>query len=160
MEGISSRYFFETDMLFRLNTFSATVVDVPMGSRYGDEVSNLKVSKVFTEFLYKHFVNLTKRLLYNYYLRDLSIASLELLAGLTMLFVGLFLGGLSWIQSVQSGQLASTGTVMIPSLLVMLGVQLVLAFLAYDIANVPRYPLQHRLRGAAQPLPKLKGESQ
>lgn len=156
MDGISRRYFFETDMLFRLNTFRATVVDVPMDCRYGNEVSNLKVSKVFTEFFYKHLVNLTKRLLYNYYLRDVSIASLELIVGLMMLFVGLLVGGLSWIQSVQSGQLASTGTVMIPSLLIMLGVQLVLAFLAYDIANVPRYPLQHRLRGSVRSAPKLK----
>lgn len=159
MDAISRRYFFETDMLFRLNTFRATVVDVPMDSRYGTEVSNLKVSKVFTEFLYKHLVNLTKRLLYNYYLRDLSIASFELAAGLMLLLVGAGVGSLGWIQSVQSGQVASAGTVMIPVLLVMLGVQLVLAFLAYDIANVPRYPLQHRLRGAFRRRPTKMGET-
>jgi dolichol-phosphate mannosyltransferase len=158
MDDISRRYFFETDMLFRLNTFRATVVDVPMDSRYGNEVSSLKVSKVFTEFLYKHAVNMTKRLLYNYYLRDLSIASFELAAGLAMLFAGVVIGGIGWIQSVESGQVASAGTVMIPVLLVMLGVQLVLAFLAYDIANVPRYPLQHRLRGTMRRPIKITGE--
>lgn len=159
MESISRRYFFETDMLFRLNTFRATVVDVPMDSRYGDEVSNLKVSKIFSEFLYKHLVNLTKRLLYNYYLRDLSIASFELAAGVAMLVAGTLVGGLGWLRSIESGQVASTGTVMIPVVLVMLGVQLVLAFLAYDIANVPRYPLQHRLRGAGRRRPTITGET-
>jgi len=160
MDGISQRYFFETDMLFRLNTFRATVVDVPMDSRYGDEVSNLRVTKVFTEFLYKHALNLTKRLLYNYYLRDLSIASLELAAGLAMLSVGMLVGGVGWFQSVQSGQVASAGTVMIPVLLVILGVQFILAFLAYDIANVPRYPLQHRLRRSAGRPIKTTGKQQ
>lgn len=159
MGGISRRYFFETDMLFRLNTFRSTVVDVPMDSRYGNEVSNLKVSRVFTEFLYKHSINLGKRLLYNYYLRDLSIASFELAVGLIMLFVGTLMGCIGWFHSMQSGQVASTGTVMIPTLLVMLGVQLVLAFLAYDIANVPRYPLQHRLLGAPRRLLKTTGET-
>jgi dolichol-phosphate mannosyltransferase len=51
---ISRRYFFETDMLFRLNTLGAVVVDVPMDAHYGDEVSNLKISKIVTEFLGKH----------------------------------------------------------------------------------------------------------
>lgn len=43
---ISRRHFFETDILFRLNTLRAVVVDIPMDAKYGDEVSNLKISKV------------------------------------------------------------------------------------------------------------------
>lgn len=48
---ISKRYFFETDILFRLNTLRAVVVDVPMSAKYADEVSNLKISKIIGEFL-------------------------------------------------------------------------------------------------------------
>ena len=72
---ISQRYFFETDMLFRLNTLRAVVVDVPMDAKYGEEVSNLTISKIAGEFLFKHARNFFKRLFYNYYLRDLSLAS-------------------------------------------------------------------------------------
>jgi len=75
---ISQRYFFETDMLFRLNTLRAVVVDVPMDAKYGEEVSNLTISKIAGEFLFKHARNFFKRLFYNYYLRDLSLASIEL----------------------------------------------------------------------------------
>lgn len=146
MESISERYFFETDMLFRLNTLRAAVVDIPMDAQYGDEVSNLKVSKIFSEFLIKHLRNMGKRLLYNYYLRDLSIASLELVAGIVLLTFGGVFGAASWLESVESGKAASVGTVMVPTLAVMLGFQLVLAFLAYDIANIPRYPLHNRLQ--------------
>ncbi|HWJ93415.1 MAG TPA: glycosyltransferase family 2 protein, partial [Telluria sp.] len=60
-DKISRRYFFETDMLFRLNTLGAVVVDVPMDAVYGDEVSNLKVSRIVTEFATKHVRNFLKR---------------------------------------------------------------------------------------------------
>src|SRR3546814_16067201 len=83
--AIMNRYFFETDILCRLNTLRATVVDVPMDASYGDEVSNLKPSKVLIEFAVKHFRNLVKRIGYNYFLRDLSIASLELVAAIMLL---------------------------------------------------------------------------
>ena len=75
-EQISKRYFFETDLLFRLNTLRAEVVDIPMDAHYGNEVSNLKISRIIGEFLHKHVRNFAKRIFYNYYLRDLSLASL------------------------------------------------------------------------------------
>lgn len=62
---ISNRYFFETDMLFRLNTIRAVVVDVPMNAKYVDEVSNLKISKIIGEFLAKHVRNFSKRIFYS-----------------------------------------------------------------------------------------------
>jgi len=81
MGRISKRYFFETDMLFRLSTLRAVVLDVPMHAKYGDEVSNLKISQVLSEFLFKNLRNFGKRVFYNYYLRNLSLASFELPAG-------------------------------------------------------------------------------
>ena len=86
-DKISQRYFFETDMLFRLNTIRAVVVDIPMDATYGDETSSLKVSRVFAEFLYKNLRNGAKRVFYNYFLRDFTIASLELVVGLVFLCV-------------------------------------------------------------------------
>lgn len=93
MASISKRYFFETDVLFRLNTMRAVVVDVPMDATYGDEVSNLKESKVVIEFAVKHLRNAFKRIAYNYFLRDLSIASFELLAAVMLLGFGMTFGG-------------------------------------------------------------------
>lgn len=145
-DKISSRYFFETDMLFRLNTFRAVVVDVPMDARYGEEVSGLKISRIFGEFIFKHARNLAKRLVYNYVLRDLSIATFELLVGTALLLFGVGFGAWHWHLSLASGAPSPLGTVMIPTLSVLLGIQLVLAFLAYDIASVPRRAIHRRLR--------------
>lgn len=144
-ERISRRYFFETDLLFRLGTLRAVVMDVPMDANYGDEVSNLKIGAVFGEFLSKHVRNFGKRLFYNYLLRDLSVASLELLFGVVLIAFGTSYGAYHWWQSIETGQGAPTGTIMLAAMPVLVGLQLVLAFLAYDIASVPRHPISDRL---------------
>jgi len=141
LDKISKRYFFETDILFRLNLLKAVVLDIPMHSNYGEEVSNLKISKIIGEFLYKHARNLTKRLIYNYCLRDVSLASIELIVGLVMVLFGVIYGGFHWLTSIRIGIPTTAGTVMISALPILMGMQLILSFLAYDIATIPRRPI-------------------
>ena len=142
---ISRRYFFETDMLFRLNTLRAVVLDVPMHAQYGDEISNLKVSRVVGEFLVKHLRNFGKRIFYNYYLRDMSLASLELPLGLVLLLFGALYGGYQWMQSAALGIPTPAGTVMLSALPILMGLQLLLAFIGHDVSQVPQRPI-HRHR--------------
>lgn len=141
---ISKRYFFESDMLFRLNTLGAVAVDVPMDAVYGDEVSNLKISQVITEFATKNVRNFFKRLFYNYYLRNMSVASLELPAGVLLTAFGVVYGIAHWIESAQSNAATPAGTVMVAALPIMVGLQLILAFLNYDMASVPQRPLHKK----------------
>jgi len=143
LDRISRRYFFESDMLFRLNTLRAMVVDIPMAARYNDEVSNLKVSRVFGEFLLGHSRNFAKRIFYNYFLRDLSAASLQLVLGILLMATGTTYGLLKWF--VNPGDPATAGTVMLAALPIMLGLQLVLAFLMWDMQSAPRMPIHPRL---------------
>ncbi len=138
---ISSRYFFETDLLFRLNLMRAVVWDVPMQARYGDEVSNLHISHIAGEFLMKHLRNTFKRIFYNYYLRDVSIASMELVLGLVLVMGGSAHGIFHWVQSASLGITTPAGTVMLATLPILVGLQLLLAFVNYDIGTVPRRPL-------------------
>lgn len=140
---ISRGYFFETDMLFRLNTLRAVVVDVPMDAQYGEESSSLKITRIIGEFFFKHIRNSVKRIFYNYYLRDLSLASIELPLGLIMLFFGIGFGTYHWLESADAGLPTPAGTVMLAALPMLMGLQLVLAFIGYDIASVPRRP-RHR----------------
>lgn len=138
MEKISKRYFFETDMLFRLNTVRAVVVDIPMDAKYGSETSNLRIHKVLLEFAGKHLRNFCKRIFYNYFLRDMTVASLELVAGTGMLLFGLVFGIENWAKSVSTGTSAPLGTIMLAALPTLVGLQLLLAFVAFDVANMPR----------------------
>lgn len=143
---ISRRYFFETDMLFRLNTLRAVVVDVPMDAKYGGEESNLKISRIAGEFLYKHTRNCFKRIFYNYYLRDLSLASIELIVGFILLAFGSIYGGYHWFVSAQTNIPTHAGTVMLAAMPVLVGIQLILSFIGYDIASVPRQTLHRKRR--------------
>jgi dolichol-phosphate mannosyltransferase len=138
LNKISKRYFFESDMLFRLNTFKAVVVDVPMNANYGNESSSLKVGNVLFEFIIKHIKNSFKRIFYNYFLRDLSVASFELPIGLALFLFGLIFGIKSWIYFAGSSLLAPTGTVMLFALSILMGVQFILAFINFDINSVPK----------------------
>lgn len=150
VDKISRRYFFESDMLFRLNTMRAVVIDIPMFAKYEDEQSNLKVSSELPRFLFKNLFNLGKRIAYNYFLRNFNYASLELLFGLPLLGFGVVFGSISWINQSHLGTLASAGTVMLAALPIIMGFQLILGFLNYDMASVPITPLQGRLHQDAR----------
>lgn len=143
-QKVSERYFFESDMLFRLNTLRAKVVDIPMDAHYGDEESQLKIGKIIGDFTKKNIKNTVKRIFYNYFLRDMSVASIELVLGFVLLTFGLFYGVFQWIDSAQEGVVTPTGTVMLAVLPIVIGVQLLLSFLSYDIENVPRRRIHRR----------------
>lgn len=145
LHKISQRYFFESDMLFRLNVIRAVVEDIPMDAKYGEEISNLKIHKILFEFLYKHAVNFLRRIFYNYYLRDMSVASFELPAGVLLFTFGVLFGFHHWNLAASGGPATTAGTVMLSALPILGGFQLVLAFLSYDIASVPKLVLHTRL---------------
>lgn len=145
LERISDRYFFESDMLFRLNTLRAVVSEIPIPARYRDEQSSLQPLRVAPEFLGKHVLNFGKRLFYNYFLRSFSMASVNLVLGVLLVVAGAGWGGYAWLSFGSDGVFASTGQVMLASLPIIVGVQMVLAFLGYDMANVPRVALHRRL---------------
>ena len=111
---------------------------------YGDEESNLKISRIVTEFVAKHVRNFFKRVFYNYYLRNLSVASLELPIGVALSMFGTVFGIIHWIASAQSDVATPAGTVMLAALPVIMGVQFILGFLNYDIASVPTRPLHKK----------------
>ena len=86
----------------------------------------------------RFFANAAKRITYNHYLRNFSAASVELFCGFAALVFGLVFGGWQWWGSLRSGVPVTSGTVMLAALPVIVGVQLVLSFLNYDVRNVPQ----------------------
>lgn len=151
LEKVSNRYFFETDMLFRLNTIRAVAMDIPMDAVYGNETSNLKIGNILLEFGCKHLKNVCKRIFYNYFLRDMTAASLELLAGTCLLAFGVVFGVFHWMQSLATGTSTPTGTIMLAALPALVGLQLLVAFVSFDVANVPRQPIHPDLPDRRSP---------
>lgn len=152
LEKIEHRYFFESDMLFRLNTVRAMVMDIPMNARYDDEGSHLVPHRVATEFLLKHLQRIGKRVFYNYFLRDLNAGTLQLVMGLILTLFGSGFGLAHWWKSVSTGYAATSGTVMLAAIPVLLGINLLISALSYDIANVPRHSIHKLIRDARTPV--------
>ncbi|MBM3527013.1 MAG: glycosyltransferase family 2 protein [Alphaproteobacteria bacterium] len=148
-DKLASRFFFESDLLFRLNLVRANVVDIPLRATYAGETSNLRARREAMPFLWYLTRNFCKRVIYSYFVRDFSIGSIYLLCGLPILLFGLIFGLTEWIAHVRSGALASAGTVMVAALPIIVGFQLVLAFFTFDVSNVPRTAIHPRIVGKA-----------
>lgn len=138
---ISKGYFFETDMLFRLNIMRAVVADLPMAARYADEESGIHIGRAFFEFAGKNFVNSVKRVFISYFVRDFSVVSLQLVASKLLFLFGTIFGVVKWHESITTGVPATAGTVILAALPIIVGVQMGVAFLNYDIRNIPKTPI-------------------
>ncbi|WP_312163482.1 glycosyltransferase family 2 protein [Phenylobacterium sp.] len=142
---IARRYFFETDMLYHLGALRAVVRDVPMPARYGDEVSNLRIGGIIGPFVLRHLHNFVRRVFGQYFVRDFHVATLELLSGAALLAFGSAYA-LHWLAVRDPGQTASAGVVMAAALPVIIGVQLLLQSMNFDVVNVPTRPIHPYLR--------------
>jgi glycosyltransferase involved in cell wall biosynthesis len=145
---VSRRFFFETDLLYHLGTLRAVVRDVPMPARYADEVSNLRIGAIVGPFALKHLKNFFQRVYGQYFVRDFPAASLELVYGVVFLLFGL--GFAARYVSVPHAQAASAGVVMAAALPVILGAQLLMQALNFDVLNVPTRPIHPYLRTIAR----------
>lgn len=145
LERLHKRYFFESDLLFRLGVLRARVVELSMTAQYGNEESNLSEVRSLLTFPLLHLRNFTKRVAYNYFLRNFSIASLNLIVGGMLMFFGGVFGLWSWRVALQTGSASTAGTVMLAALPIILGIQLLLSFVAYDISMTPSQPVHRQL---------------
>ena len=145
LDRVDRTYYFETSMLANLYLVGAVVKDVPMPARYQGEVSSLLIHRILFEFPSKLLATFLRRLVLRNFIYDFSMASIYLLAGLPLLIFGLLFGIYKWIQYASIGIPAPTGTVMLATLSVLLGIQLLLSAIEIDLRSVPTEPLSHSL---------------
>ena len=119
----------------------AVVIDMPMSAKYGNEESSLKIHNIILSFATKHYCNMIKRIFYSYFIRDFGISSIELVLGKILLLFGIIFGAFTWYESFTTGIPATAGTVILAALPIVLGSQLLIAFLSYDTKNIPTKPL-------------------
>jgi dolichol-phosphate mannosyltransferase len=141
LNRIDPTYYFETSMLANLFLLGAVVRDVPMPARYQSEVSNMLIHRILFQFPFKLFGTFVKRFLLKNFIYDFTMASVYTLTGLPLLLFGLIFGIIKWIQYASLNIPAPTGTVMLPTLSVLLGIQLLLSAIEIDLRSVPKEPL-------------------
>jgi len=135
---IHKRYFFESSMLIELYHCEAVIQEIPMKAKYGDEVSHLSLTRTLLGFPPKLLRAFIRRIILKYFLFDFSIASIYILFGLPLFGIGVFYGIINFAKYGSSHIPAPTGTVVIPTLLIILGFQLLLSAINYDITNYPK----------------------
>lgn len=140
LDRVSDGYFFESDMLIRLNIAGAVAEDVAIPARYGDEQSSLHIPSIMPVFVYRLIRGMGKRILFKYFLYDFSLGSFYLTAGALLTAFGMVFGGYKWWLSAQGGTAATTGTVMIAVLALLLGVQFLVQAINFDIQTAPKRP--------------------
>jgi len=138
LDKLSKRFFFETDMLIRLNIYATVVLDVPIAARYKDEKSNLNVFNVILKFPFKIIRDLLNRIFLKYYVFDFNMASIYLLLSAPLLVFGLGFGLYRWVIGYLQAEENSAGTIMLIALPIILGVQFVLQAIQIDIHNIPQ----------------------
>jgi dolichol-phosphate mannosyltransferase len=137
LDRVSDRYFFETSMLIELNILRASVVDVAIPARYGNETSSMRVSGVLATFPALLLRGLLRRFYWRYLIEDFSVTSICVLLGIPLMLFGAVFGAVRWWDSHVTGLPATAGTVFVAALPIILGFQLLLAALLLDVLSSP-----------------------
>jgi len=138
IKRLARDYFFENDMLIRLNVLGARVVDVSMPARYGTETSSLSPWRTLRSFPAKLLRGFVRRIVLKHFIYDVTPTALFGLAGLTLLISGSAFGLYHWIRSALERHTTPAGTVILAAVPLLLGSELLLRALVFDIESTPR----------------------
>jgi len=130
---LSNRFFFESSLLIELYYAGATIKDVAMSAIYAEEKSNLSIWNTLFTFPPKLFKSFLRRIWLRYFIYDFNIGSLYILFGIPLFLFGALFGVLKWIHYDHLQMATPTGTIMIAVLSLVLGFQMILAAVQYDI---------------------------
>lgn len=135
---LADRYFFEISLLCEAYFAKAVLQDIPMRPVYAGETSSLSPVAALGDFAPRLVGRSVKRVLLSYFMRDFNVVSVFLLAGVPSLAFGVIWSAYHWIQSARLHVVASTGTVIVGMLPIVLGFQLLLQAIVLDVANEPK----------------------
>lgn len=138
LSKLSNRYFFETSLIAELFYYKARIKDIAMPAIYADEKSSMKVWQMPVIFSWNLFKLFVKRIIKQYFLFDFNIGSVYIFFGIPLFFFGIFYGLYNWMHYSSLNVLAPTGTIMLVTLSIILGFQLILQAIQYDIIQSPK----------------------
>jgi glycosyltransferase involved in cell wall biosynthesis len=135
---IDNRYYFETSLISQLYFQDAIIKDVPMPAIYGDEKSSMSVWKMPFVFFPKLIKTGVSRLFKAYFVYDFNISSVYIMFGVPLFLFGLIYGIYNWWFYSSQDLFAPTGTIMLVTLTIIIGFQLLLQAVHYDITKAPK----------------------
>ena len=137
LDAIARDYFFENDMLIWLNTVDARVVDVPIKTVYGDEVSDVRIGRVMRSFPPRLLRGWGFRVARKYLLMDFGAIGALGLVGTAFTLFGAIYGAYRLVRSNITGIPTTTGTVMFAVLPLIVGIQCLLQTFLMEVGASP-----------------------
>lgn len=138
LDALADRFFFEISLLTAFGIEKLEIAEFAMLARYGSEVSNLSISKVVWSFPMKLLGSFARRIVWQYLVSDMNIGSLFLVFGVLLSALGSGVGTIWWIQALQSGIPRTPGTVTLALVPLIMGFQLILNAVLYDVQSATR----------------------
>ncbi|HXR49934.1 MAG TPA: glycosyltransferase family 2 protein [Verrucomicrobiae bacterium] len=135
---VKERYDYENTMLIALSIAGAKLKDHPVPAIYGDEVSTIKFLPTALRALRAVWVGFWQRIYYKYVLYSFHPIALFLFSGIFLGTLGTIYGLFIGYRKVFEHLSPSIGTVMLISLPLFLGFQLVLTAIMMDMGNEGR----------------------
>ena len=142
--AISKDYFYEISMLLELQKIQACVQDIPIPAKYEGQQSYLSPIRSLFVFPSKLLKGFFQRIKLKYFLYDFTAVSIYIMIGIPALIFGFLWGIIKWIESNRTGIVASTGTVLIAVLPIIIGMQLIVQAISIDIKEVPRISIRKK----------------
>jgi len=130
---LSKRFFFESSLLIELYYTGTKIKDIAMPAIYADEKSNLSIWKTLFTFPPKLCKAFLRRIWLRYFVYDFNIGSLYIFFGVPLFFFGLIFGIIKWVHYASLHTPTPTGTIMIAVISLVLGFQMLLAAVQYDV---------------------------
>jgi glycosyltransferase involved in cell wall biosynthesis len=132
-QSFDDSYFFEMSVLCELGTKRLPILELEMPTIYTAAPSSLSISKVAFEFPPKLLSYMFRRLLLQYFVFDVNLGTLYCVLGSILMLFGLVFGCYEWVNGIVTHTGKPTGTIMLAALPVMMGFQLLLNALMYDV---------------------------
>jgi glycosyltransferase involved in cell wall biosynthesis len=126
-------YFFEMSVLCELGLKRLPILELEMPTIYTSAPSSLSISRVMREFPPRLLRLMLRRLLVQYFVFDVNLGTIYFVCGFLLALFGTVFGVFEWFQGRATGLPVTTGTIMLAVLPFLMGFQLLLNALMYDV---------------------------
>ncbi len=138
LSRLADRYFFEIDLLCEFGLGRRTIAEMEMPAIYAGESSSLSIWRVLLDFPPRLLSRFLRRIVINYLVVEINVGSLCGIIGLPLLLFAIVFGGYEWWISSATNVQRTPGTVVLALMLFMIGFQLSLQAMLYDVQFATR----------------------